>query len=300
MASYLTHLWNSGSSTHKPTKPRALTPKLETRQPDYPPTHHEWEDVKPATSASPLSPDADEASYERLGYSQVDTADSQRLISQLREDNGWLIQQLEEVGTAKSKLEAEKEGRAKKARELRHTSRERDRERNGSSTQARLGKEREKEKDTTTADVLKEENDNLKTMLQRHIQQLEHASNETKRIRKERDALAETHEKETEGWKTSSQQQAQHLEHLSADRARLKKEWETKTANLTAEIEKLKLAHSKQSEATKAALAEVNRDRTQTHSELHHAKQSLDMYASEVDRGIREIEKLRRELSNAK
>jgi chromosome segregation ATPase len=223
-----------------------------------------------------VSPDADEASYERLGYSQVDTTDPRRLISQLQEENQWLIQQLDEAVTAKAKLEAENEGWAKKPKELRHSSRsERGREKNGSSTQARLGKEREKEKDTITADVLKEENDKLKTMLRRQAQQLEHASNESKRIRKEKDALIEA-------WKTSSQQQAQHIEHLSAEREKLRKEWETKAANLTAEIEKLKLTQSKQSEDTKAALAEVNRDRRLTHSELHKARQTLYMYTFEL------------------
>ncbi|KAF9218710.1 hypothetical protein BS17DRAFT_790826, partial [Gyrodon lividus] len=184
MSSYLTNVfWGSGPSTAKPKNLRPSTPKLTTPTPH----HHDtqWEHIK---SASTVSPDADEATFERLGDSQVDETNPQRVIVQLQKDIEQLTRQLDDVAAAKLKVEAERDGLSKKVKELRSSGRsERDRDRAGSSTKAGREREREKERVSTiaiaTTDAVKEENDKLKNMLYRQAQQLEHATDEIKRER---------------------------------------------------------------------------------------------------------------------
>ncbi|KAH0828892.1 hypothetical protein J3R83DRAFT_2291 [Lanmaoa asiatica] len=321
-------IWPSTPKRNSTLKPAPLTPKLttSTSPADYPPqpAHDaQWEHVK---HGPPSSPDLDdEAAFERLGYSQVDGNDhpyralpspSPPLpplppLSQWQEEINRLRQQLDTSLAAQRKAESERERWERKVMDIRSSIRERDKD--GSSARNRREREREKEQEPSAAvtDALKEENSKLKTMLQQQTQQLDTTREEMKqersqlqseaeRLAGELDATRGAHKAEVEAFKMSLQEHAQRVEHLTVDRERVRKDRELVRGNLSAEIERLKLTHTKEIEQFKKALEEVNLDRTQARSELQKARKSLDAYAPKWDEILREIDTLRRELSNAK
>lgn len=316
-------LWGNGSSTPKRTstlKPAPLTPKLTTAtSPEYPPhlAHDaQWEHVK---HGPPSSPDIEEeGSLERLGYSQVDASEHPRgaQLAQWEEEQEQLRQQAEASLVAQRKAENERDRWERKVMELRASIRsERERDKDGSSVKNRREREREQEKDAVSAvdalSTLKEENEKLKIMLQQQVQQLDVARGEMKqersrsqsdseRLKGELDNARRAHREEVETLKMTLQEHAQRVEHLTVDRERVRKDRDSVRGNLNAEIERLKLSHAKEADETKAALEEVNRARAQAHTELGKVRKSLDGYAPKLDASLREIDKLRREVSNTK
>lgn len=322
------NLWSSGSSTPKrqsTLKPPPLTPTLTTAtSPEYPPhvTHDaQWEHVK---HASPSSPDGvdDDTTYESLGYSQVDSRDHLREAptpptpSRWQEEMDRMRQQLDAAQAAQRKAEGDRDRWERKVMEVRSSIRsERERDKDGSSGRSRRERERDKEKESGAAalvtDALREENEKLKSVLQKQTKQLDAAREEMKqehsqlqsaaeKLKGELNAARGAHKEEAETLKVSLQEHARRIEHLTVDRERLRKDKESIKGDLSAEIDKLKLTHAKETEQFKAALEEVNKDRLQAQSELRKVRRSLDAYAPKLDESLREIDGLRRELFNTK
>ena len=326
-------LWSSAPKRNSTPKPPPLTPKLTTTTSPESPPHAaydtQWEHVKPGP---PSSPDVDdEATLERLGYSQVYGGDHPRgtlsppppppptlplpsppsSVPQVQEESDRLRQQLETSLAAQRKAEGERERWERKTIDMRSsilTERK-----DGSSARNRREREREKDREPSAItvaaiDVLKEENEKLKAMLQQRTQQLEEEmkqersqlKSEAEKLKGELYAAHEAQKVDVETLKMSLQEHVQRIEHLSVDRERVRRDRESIRGNLNAEIERLKLTHAKENEQAKMALEEVNQDRTQAHSELRKVRKSLDAYAPKLDANVREIETLRRELSNAR
>ncbi|KAG8220565.1 hypothetical protein J3R82DRAFT_3298 [Butyriboletus roseoflavus] len=325
----LSNFWSSTPKRNSTPKPAPLTPKLTTTiSPEYPPHpsyETQWEHVKPGP---PSSPDVDdEATFERLGYSQVYGSDHPRgaplpplpsppapSVPQLQEEGDRLRQQLETTLAAKRKAESDRERWERKVVDLRSSNyAER---KDGSSPKNRREREREREREPSAitvaaVDALKEESEKLKIMLQQQTQQLDAAREEMKqersqlqseaeKLKGELYAVREAHRGEVETLQTSLQGHVERVEHLSVDRERVRKDRDSTRGFYIAEIERLKMTHAKETEQVKTALEEVNLDRTQAHSELRKVRKSLDAYAPKLDTSLREIEALRRELSNAK
>ncbi|KAN0081721.1 hypothetical protein V8E55_009345 [Tylopilus felleus] len=192
---------------------------------------------------------------------------------------------------------------------------ERERDKDGSSGRSRRERERDKEKESGAAalvtDALREENEKLKSVLQKQTKQLDAAREEMKqehsqlqsaaeKLKGELNAARGAHKEEAETLKVSLQEHARRIEHLTVDRERLRKDKESIKGDLSAEIDKLKLTNAKETEQFKAALEEVNKDRLQAQSELRKVRRSLDAYAPKLDESLREIDGLRRELFNTK
>lgn len=149
---------------------------------------------------------------------------------------------------------------------------------------------------------LREENDQLKSIVRGHVKQMEetdrrHTQCQTdlERLKAEKTAADRTSRAEIEKLRTTQLQQTRQIEAAISERDRMRKDRDAAVVSLTAENERLKTTLGKQAEEFKGTIEEMNHHRTQVYSDLQKTRKCLEKYAAELDASVALNNALRQE-----
>lgn len=147
--------------------------------------------------------------------------------------------------------------------------------------------------------VLKEENDGLKAAVRRQTEETERLRKnfreECERLNAEKAASQRRFNDEIERLRSTLQQNVRQVEVVTVERDRIRRDRDGIVASLTAENERHKVTLAKQADEFKAALEEMNRDRSQAHSDLHKLRKTLDNYSARLEGSLAHSENLLKE-----